>query len=67
MANIEPRIERLESRMTKFAPREIRLLSRGSSDYEQQLADAQTAGADVIVLIPVFPQERQQGDQHENA
>ncbi len=55
MANIEPCIERLESRMTKFAPREIRLLSRGSPDFEQQLADAQTAGADVIVLIPVFP------------
>ena len=64
MARLEPRIERLESRMTEPGPREIRLLNGGAADYEQQLADAQAAGIDVIVLVPVWPlpqEERQQG------
>jgi len=68
MARLEPRIERLESRMTKPAPREIRLLSGLDPDYEQQFADAREAGAGVIVMVPLepLPQERP-GEQHESA
>lgn len=64
MARLEPRIERLESRMTEPVPREIRLLNGGAADYEQQLADAQAAGIDVIVLVPVWPLPQ---ESHEDA
>jgi len=68
MPRLEPRIQRLESRMTKPAPREIRLLSGLAPDYEAQLAAAREAGAGVIVMVPLepLPQECTEGERHEN-
>lgn len=62
------RIGQLETRLTKPAPREIRLLSGLAPDFEQQLADAREAGAGVIVMVPLepLPQECTEGERHEN-
>jgi len=58
MARLNERVARLETHLTPAPMKEIRLLAKGTPEFDQKMVAAKEAGADVIVLVPVVPPAR---------
>ena len=55
MGRLDERVGKLETALIKPVPQEWRLLSSLEHDFGRRLAEAEAAGANVIVMVPLKP------------
>lgn len=63
MGRLDERVGKLETALIKPTPQEWRLLSSLDPDFQARLAEAEEAGAHVIVMVPLSSVSTQH--QHE--
>ena len=55
MGRLDERVGKLDTALIKSPPQEWRLLSSLDPEFELQRAEAEAAGANVIVMVPLEP------------
>ena len=55
MGRLDERVGKLETALIKSPPQEWRLLSSLDPEFDLQRAEAEAAGANVIVMVPLEP------------
>ena len=60
MPRLEPRIERLEQRLSKPEPQTVVMLFAGKPDFEQRRQEAVDAGHQVITIVGVRPKRAEE-------